>query len=206
MNHRYTVLGVVVGLAVGLLLGYQWGQAGRVTSPGVATAPAPLPAMPPGVQGGAPMPMPQQAPNAMDAQARISAAQQIVARDPKNVRAWIQLGNDYFDTRQSQKAIEAYGRALELQPNDPDVLTDQGVMYRDIGNFDQAVANFKKANAIDPKHVHSLFNLGVVYAHDLKNAAEAEKAWNKLIAAAPGTPAAAQAQQALQQLKSNPPK
>ncbi len=204
--NRYTVLGAVAGLAVGLLLGYQWGQAGRVTSPSTAPATAPMPAMPPGMQGGAPMPMPQQAPNAMDTQARISAAQQIGARDPKNVRAWIQLGNDYFDTRQSQKAVEAYGRALELQPNDPDVLTDQGVMYRDLGNFDQAIANFKKASKIDPKHVHSLFNLGVVYAHDLKNAAEAEKAWNQVIAAAPNTPAAAQAQQALQQLKANPPK
>ncbi len=204
--NRYTVLGAVAGLAVGLLLGYQWGQAGRVTSPSMAPAPVAMPAMPPGMQGGAPMPMPQQAPNPMDTQARISAAQQIVARDPKNVRAWIQLGNDYFDTRQSQKAVEAYGRALELQPNDPDVLTDQGVMYRDLGNFDQAIANFKKASKIDPKHVHSLFNLGVVYAHDLKNAAEAEKAWNQVIAAAPGTPAAAQAQQALQQLTANPPK
>lgn len=200
--NRFTVLGLVVGLAVGLLLGYQAGRAGRVTSPPLVTAPAMPPGMP---QAGAPMPMPQPGPGAMDVQARISAAQQIVARDPKNVRAWIQLGNDYFDTRQSQKAIEAYGRALELEPNDPDVLTDQGVMYRDVGNFDQAIANFKKAIKIDPKHVHSLFNMGVVYAHDLKNAEEATRAWNQVIAVAPGTPAAAQAQQALQQLKANPP-
>lgn len=201
--NRFTVLGLVVGIAIGLLLGYQAGRAGRVTSPPVVAAPG----MPPGVpQGGAPMPMPPPAPGGMDAQARIAAAQQIVARDPKNVRAWIQLGNDYFDTRQSQKAIEAYGRALELEPNDPDVLTDQGVMYRDTGNFEQAIANFKKAAKIDSKHVHALYNMGVVYAHDLKDADAARKAWNQVVAVAPGTPAAAQAQQALQQLESNPPK
>lgn len=204
--NRFTVLGFVLGIAIGLLLGYQWGNAGRVTSPPLATAPG-LPAgMPPGMpQGSAPMPMPTPGAGAMDVQARITAAQQIVARDPKNVRAWIGLGNDYFDSRQSQKAIEAYGRALELAPNDPDVLTDQGVMYRDTGNFEKAIENFKKASTIDPKHVHSLFNLGVVYAHDLKNVEEAKKAWNRVIAAAPGTPAAAQAQQALQQLQANPP-
>lgn len=200
--NRFTVLGLVAGLAIGLLLGYQAGRAGRVTSPPVVAAPG----LPPGTpQGAAPMPMPAPGAGAMDVQARITAAQQIVARDPKNVRAWIQLGNDYFDSRQSQKAIEAYGRALELEPNNPDVLTDQGVMYRDLGNFDLAIANFKKASTIDPKHVHSLFNMGVVYAHDLKNAEEARKAWNQVIAAAPGTPAAQQAQQALQQLQSNPP-
>lgn len=201
--NRNTVIGVVAGLAVGLLLGYQAGRAGRVTTAPVVPSPVPgMPAMPPGGMGGMPMPAPGAQ---MDAQARITAAEQIVARDPKNVRAWIQLGNDYFDTRQAQKAIEAYGRALELDPNNPDVLTDQGVMYRDAGDFQKAIANFKKASQIDPKHVHSLFNMGVVYAHDLKDADSAAKAWNQLIAAAPGTPAAAQAQQALQQLRANPP-
>lgn len=200
--NRNTLIGIAAGLAVGLLLGYQWGRAGRVTTAPVTSAPLPggMPAMPP--PAGVPMPAPGAQ---MDALARITAAEQIVARDPKNVRAWIQLGNDYFDTRQAQKAIEAYGRALELDPNNPDVLTDQGVMYRDTGDFKKAIANFKKASELDPKHVHSLFNMGVVYAHDLKDPDNALKAWNQVIAAAPGTPAAAQAQQAIQQLKANPP-
>src|SRR5512145_2893242 len=79
---------------------------------------------------------------------RIAMAQQLVARDPKNVQAWIQLGNDFFDTNQAQKSIDAYARALELQPDNPDVLTDQGVMYRNIGQFEKAIANFEKAQKI----------------------------------------------------------
>ena len=47
-------------------------------------------------------------------------------------------------------------------------------MYRDIGQFDKAIANFEKANQVDPKHVQSLFNLGVVYAHDLKQPKKAD--------------------------------
>ena len=38
---------------------------------------------------------------------------QVVEREPKNVQAWIALGNDYFDSDQPKQAIEAYNKALE---------------------------------------------------------------------------------------------
>ena len=80
-----------------------------------------------------------------DYRLRIETAEKIVAADPKNLQAWVQLGNDYFDTAQPQKAINAYAKALELKPDDPNVLTDQGVMYRQLRQFDKALANFEKA-------------------------------------------------------------
>src|SRR5690349_4388977 len=80
-----------------------------------------------------------------DYQMRITEAEKIVVRDPKNLQAWVQLGNDYFDTGQPQKAVAAYGKALELKPDDPNVLTDQGVMYKQVGAFDKAIANFERA-------------------------------------------------------------
>jgi len=131
-------------------------------------------------------------------QARIAAMQAVVARDPKNYDAWVQLGNDYFDTRQPQKAIDAYSRALELRPNSANVLTDMGVMYRDLGQFDKAVVNFQKASQVDPKHVQSLFNLGVVYLNDLKQPKKAVEAWNKVIQIAPQSEQAQQAKIALE--------
>ncbi len=142
----------------------------------------------------------------MDYQRRIATAEQVVAQDPKNLQAWIELGNDYFDTQQRQKAIDAYARALELDPKNPNVLTDQGVMYREIGAYDKAIANFQKANGIDPSHMQSLFNLGVVYAYDLKQPAKAIEAWNRIIALNPNSPHAAQARQAIEEVKrASPP-
>ncbi len=161
----------------------------------------------------APPPPPPSAPTAAipptvsapgEIQRRIAAEEQVVAQDPRNVRAWIDLGNDYFDSRQPQKAIDAYGKALALQPNDPDVLTDQGVMYRDLGAYDKAILNFKKANEIDPKHLQSAFNLGVVYAHDLKDTAKAIQSWHRIIEIAPASPQAAQAQKAIEELQGRP--
>ncbi|HUK65651.1 MAG TPA: tetratricopeptide repeat protein [Anaeromyxobacteraceae bacterium] len=136
-----------------------------------------------------------------DAAQRITAAQAVVAQDPKNLEAWVELGNDYFDTHQRERAIEAYGKALEIQPNNPNVLTDQGIMYRELGAFDRAIANFEKANAVEPAHVQSLYNLGVVYAYDLKEKEKALKAWRRLVEVAPTSPQAAEARQAIQALE-----
>jgi len=127
-----------------------------------------------------------------DYSARIAEAEKIVAKDPKNINAWLSLGNDYFDTEQTQKAIHAYGKVLEIEPNNPNVLTDQGVMYRKIGWFDKAIANFEKANQIDPKHLQSLFNLGIVYAVDMKDHVKARPYWKKIMEIDPNSPTAMQ--------------
>ena len=191
--NRSLLIGLAVGLVVGVFIGY---QAGSSSSPPPAASmgggmPPGAPGMPP---AGAPMP-------GDNFQARITALQAVVTRDPKNFEAWVQLGNDFFDTRQPQKAIDAYQHALELRPNSPNVVTDQGVMYRDLGQFDRALANFRKANELDPKHVQSLFNLGVVYQNDLKQPKKAIEAWNKVIQTAPESEQAAQARRMLDEAK-----
>ncbi len=144
----------------------------------------PPPSMPPG--GGMPPGGMVGAPNVPGGGAgveqRIAIAKQLVAQNPKDVQAWISLGNDYFDSRQLQAAVDAYAKALELDPKNPDVLTYQGVMYRDLGQYDKALANFLKANQIAPMHMQSLMNAGVVYAYDLKDPKRAEEAWLKVIA------------------------
>ncbi len=129
---------------------------------------------------------------------RIAQAEKVVAQDPKNLNAWISLGNDYFDTEQSQKAITAYGKALEIEPNNPDILTDQGVMYKKIGWYDKALVNFEKAQQINPKHLQSLFNAGIVYAVDLKDHVKARPYWKKILEIDPNSPTAMQVKSLMQ--------
>ena len=112
---------------------------------------------------------------------RIAEAEKIVASDPKNLNAWISLGNDYFDTEQAQKAIHAYAKALEIEPDNPNLLTDQGIMFRKVGWYDKALANFEKAQKLDPKHLQSLYNMGLVYAADLKLPDKAIAAWTRYL-------------------------
>ena len=178
---------VVVALIVGLLGGYLvFNLSSRKEEPPVG--------------GG--MPLGAGSPN--DYQQRIAEGEKIVARDPKNLQVWIQLGNDYFDTDQPQKAANAYGKALELDPKNPNILTDQGVMFRRLGWFDKALANFEKAQQIDPKHVQSAYNMGVVYAYDLKQADKAIAAWSLYLSLDSTSPQSQQVKALLDQLKSNP--
>jgi cytochrome c-type biogenesis protein CcmH/NrfG len=206
--NRNILLALVGGLVVGGLIGYFIGAntGGPASSMVVAAPAAAVPvapgAMPPPMPGAA---APGAAPTAAQQQ-NITALERTTLQDPKNRPAWVELGNAYFDSNQPQKAVTAYAKALALQGDDPNVLTDQGVMYREVGQFDKAVANFQKAQKLDPKHLQSLFNLGIVYANDLHKLPEAQAAWNRIIALAPDSQQAGQARQALAQLKSATPR
>lgn len=114
-------------------------------------------------------------------QQKIKMLEESVVSDPKSRNAWVELGNAYFDEQLPTKAIEAYAKGLELNPNDPNVLNDQGVMYRQLGSFEKAIVNFTKANQLDPRNLQSLYNLGIIYCHDLKDYAKAKKAWGKYL-------------------------
>lgn len=173
--NKDSILIAVVALIVGLLGGYlvfSISNAGKAQQSTVA--------------------IPAGAVSPADYTQRIAQAENVVAQDPKNLNAWVSLGNDYYDTEQSQKAIFAYGKALEIEPNNPNILTDQGVMFRAVGWYDKALANFEKANTIDPNHLQSLYNAGLVYAADLKKPEKATQYWNRYLKLDSSSPTAIQ--------------
>jgi tetratricopeptide (TPR) repeat protein len=179
--NKESVLIAVVALFVGFLGGYLIGAMSSVGKPQAA------------ITG-----MNQGAASSTDYAQRITEAEKIVVQDPKNLNAWLSLGNDYFDTEQPQKSINAYAKVLELQPNNTSVLTDQGVMYRKMGWYDKAMANFEKAQKIDPNHLQSLFNMGIVYDADLKQPDKAAEIWSRYLKLDPTSPTAIQIKQILQ--------
>jgi cytochrome c-type biogenesis protein CcmH/NrfG len=205
--NRNVVIALAAGLVAGLVVGYSIGQSmGQPSGPVVAAPtvrPVPDGGMPGGMGGGMPAQVPgaAAAPSATQLDERIATHEKLVKQDPKDVHGWVQLGNDYFDTHQPQKSIDAYAKALALRPDDADVLTDQGIMYRELGQFDRAAKNFERASEVNPKHLQSLFNLGVVYAYDLKQADKAVAAWTKVIQIDPMSTQAVQARTALQQIQ-----
>jgi len=185
---KESILICIVSLVVGFLLGFLIGSSSNAGKNVPATASIPS-------GSGSPT----------DYSSRIAEAEKIVAQDPKNLNAWLSLGNDYFDTEQAQKAIHAYGKVLEIEPNNPNVLTDQGVMYRKVGWYDKALANFELAQKIDPKHVQSLFNSGIVYAVDLKDHVKARPYWKKILEIDPNSATAMQVKSLMQGSGETPP-
>ena len=136
--------------------------------------------------------------------AQIATAQALIDRDPTDANGWIALGNAYFDAARMQEAVKAYDKALALKPDNPEVLTDQGVMYRELGQYDKAMANFKNASTLNPRHQPSILDLGVLYAQDLKDAAKAMQAWNRVIEIDPESSQASKARWYIEQMNHLP--
>jgi tetratricopeptide (TPR) repeat protein len=179
----------VVALVAGLIIGWMVGQK--------SSAPAPAAISQGAVPSAAPAPM-------ANAQQKVNELKALVASDPKNRQAWVALGNEYFDADQPMESIEAYQKALDLNANDANVLTDQGVMFRRMGQFDRAIANFSKAYQVDPTHATSLYNLGITYRYDLQDFAKAEDAWKKFLTVNPNGPGSDRVRQELEFFKTHP--
>lgn len=173
---------LIIGVLVGVLFSSVGEKTSRTAPPAGSSAPVP----------------------AVNYQQNIQMLEDIVRREPDNRDAWVQLGHNHFDSNQPMKAIEAYSKALELNGSDPNVLTDQGIMFRQVGWFDKAVENFQKAIEINPNHVQSLYNLGVVYRYDLQNLAKARQAWSRYLELNPSGPGADQVRRELAALGSQP--
>ena len=128
----------------------------------------------------APMPA-LQGPPAAELAGKIESLKEILKKDPKNLPAWVELGNLYFDSDQPKEAIEAYSKYLVVKPDNPDVRTDIGIMFRKLGEFDRALEEFRKAAQSDPKHMNSRYNIGLVLLHDKQDIKGAIKAWEEYL-------------------------
>ena len=104
-----------------------------------------------------------------------------VRQDPNDVASWIQLGHLNFDRNAVPEAIEAYEKALALQPDNAPVRTDLGIMYRRANRPEDAVREFERAIVIDPKLENAHFNKGIVLMHDLDDREGAIRAWEALL-------------------------
>lgn len=113
---------------------------------------------------------------------RIENALGRTKQNPDVIGSWIELGNAYYDAALPKEAVEAYDRALRLNPNDTNVLNDQGVMLRQQGDTTRALKNFEKSLALDPGNLESLYTMGYIYAIDLNRIDKALEVWKRYLA------------------------
>jgi tetratricopeptide (TPR) repeat protein len=137
----------------------------------------------------------------LEYQQEISMLQDVVRKDPKNLKAWIGLGNDLMDSSRFDEAIAAYQKALDMDPKNVDVRVDMGTCYRRIGKSDIAVKEYREALKINPNHQMALRNLGVVLEYDLKDRKQAIEAYEKYLQTAPNAREAEKARQEIAKLK-----
>jgi predicted Zn-dependent protease len=201
--NRDNLLFATIGILVGFIAGYLMHEVMATRQPPRLTSEmrAQIVVPPGGEQGGGPAPEGDAgagpAAGASPAAAgggpapAMQAIQELKAyvdKNPKDAKAVRQLADLNFDIRNWQRAQELYRHYLELKPNDPDVLTDLGISYRETKEYDQALRHFQEAQKAAPDHWQAYYNQVVVLAFDLKKLDEANQVLAKLQQMQPGNP------------------
>jgi adenylate cyclase len=93
-------------------------------------------------------------------------AQQAVVLGPSDFDNQWSLGVAYIYSREFEKGMAAFERAVELCPNSPDLLADMADALVYVGRPEEAVANIQRAMRLNPIHPDSyLWSLGVALYH-----------------------------------------
>lgn len=74
-----------------------------------------------------------------------------------------QKGNEYYEAMQFAEAAEEYEKALELEPDNVDVMSNLGVTYYRLGELDKAIGVYTKAIAVAPGDADIRSNLAAAY-------------------------------------------
>ncbi len=101
--------------------------------------------------------------------------------NPENVELLVQLGHFYFDNSFHKKAITAYEKALAINANQPNVMTDLAIMYRRTKDKNKAIKILNDVMKKYPTHQPSRFNKGIILANDFEDSKGTVKVWKALL-------------------------
>ncbi len=100
-------------------------------------------------------------------------------------RQWFDKGYQYGLNKEYDDEIEAYTKAIALDPNNANTYYNRGTVYgRDKGQYDRAIEDYNKAIDLDPNLAYAYINRGVAYA-DKGQYDRAIEDYNKAIALDP---------------------
>jgi cytochrome c-type biogenesis protein CcmH/NrfG len=196
---RESIMFSLVGMLFGILIGWIIGsQHAGLPAPAAAQATASTGSPASGASGrGSSAP-------ALDVQ-RASELERTANAQPSNAAVRVELADVYFDAERFDLAVPWYEAALKLDSKNPDASTDLGVCYYYLNQADRALAQFDHSLSVDPKHVKTLLDQGIVRAFGKKDFAGAIDSWQKVIALAPASTEAQQAKQGIDGILSTHP-
>lgn len=102
-----------------------------------------------------------------DVQGALEMANQNVLRSPRQLGAWIDKGDVLYDMGRYYEASTAYGKALEIDAEQPELLVKKGVVHEMIGDYGSAFLCYSRATRLEPedatamtKKAHCLLHMG----------------------------------------------
>lgn len=89
----------------------------------------------------------------------IAKVREALMNDADIVEGHVMLGNLYVKDKQEREAIQAYRRALSLDPEHQGATFSLALAYRSAGDESAALAGFERANTLDPRSGKALFQI-----------------------------------------------
>ena len=87
----------------------------------------------------------------------------VPAKAQENLTAsqWVKKGNEYLAAKNFDGAIDAYGKAISIDPQYASAYNNRGFVYtHHKGKYDLAIADFNKAIQLNPKFTEAYNNRG----------------------------------------------
>ena len=111
---------------------------------------------------------------------------------PAQLRRAYEVDADlYLREKRYAEAIDSFSHALQVAPDDPDLLYGRGLAYAEIGKIDPAVADFRRLLQIKPGDIDASNALGFTLADSGRDLSEAEQLIAAARAAKPNDPSIA---------------
>src|SRR5262249_11965650 len=115
-------------------------------------------------------------------------ARKAVSLAPDLPEAHIAMGYyHYWGHRDYPAALDEFARAAKSEPNNAAVADVVGLVLRRQGKWEEAVANFRRAAALDPRSVEYLLDLAHTYFF-MRRYADAERVLDRAASLAPDSP------------------
>jgi tetratricopeptide (TPR) repeat protein len=110
--------------------------------------------------------------DAADTPQAVAALRQAILKDPRNVDLYVDFANISFAHESFQVGIDVVSEGIRLQPAASQLYLARGVLYVQLADYDEAEADFEKANELDPNQSLSAAAQGLtaVQANDLDRA------------------------------------
>jgi tetratricopeptide (TPR) repeat protein len=80
----------------------------------------------------------------------VRTLRQAIVTDPKDTDLYLDFANLCMDHQSFQVGVDMIASGLRLQPDSAQLYVARGVLYVQLAKYDEAEADFEKANSIDP--------------------------------------------------------
>ncbi|HEU5186535.1 MAG TPA: tetratricopeptide repeat protein [Gemmatimonadaceae bacterium] len=97
-----------------------------------------------------------------DPSAAISGLRDYLRSRPDDDLAWTIRGHAHREIGERQDAVDAYQRALEINPRRVEALTGLGIVSREEGRYDESLAYYDSALGIDPTDAQTHSSVAVI--------------------------------------------